>query len=337
METTATAVIKCHDSSSPWSPRPPPQPNPPLFEIMASHWGPVSSHEMMQRIIAGSRSPPPLPRRAVRIPPPLGLPTLPSALSTSEMARGETVRRTQTPAPTRAAPPIPRRQTSLQHASVPLHDRQNPETPGSSAIEEYDSESDPARKIWTEMRRTFASADDGGRPSYRVSGVRKVPSSAARAPPKSSGATREVAVAVRRLSPDRKSLESVTPPSKKGSTAAAAIGSVGRPGSSESTGRRQEVRSRRSVGSDLRGQMLRKMASTSAVDSNGEQRGEERAMRLDGMTGNGKMKTGNDGAAVGLGGGAGNWWMANADGVEKARTKEKEKDAGRWTWAGWWQ
>ncbi|KAK3379947.1 hypothetical protein B0T24DRAFT_176105 [Lasiosphaeria ovina] len=36
METTAVAVIKRHNSSSPWSPRSAPQPNP-LFEIIASH------------------------------------------------------------------------------------------------------------------------------------------------------------------------------------------------------------------------------------------------------------------------------------------------------------
>ncbi|KAK4231420.1 hypothetical protein QBC38DRAFT_355000 [Podospora fimiseda] len=68
IQTTVVAVIKRHNSSSPWSPRPrAPLPNP-LFEIIASHWGVQTASGVMQRIMdsrvgmarkPGTMSPPP--------------------------------------------------------------------------------------------------------------------------------------------------------------------------------------------------------------------------------------------------------------------------------------
>lgn len=61
--TTARAVIKRHNSASPWSPRPAPQPNP-LFEIIAMHWGPEAANSVMYRVLT-TRSAKTTPRRMI--------------------------------------------------------------------------------------------------------------------------------------------------------------------------------------------------------------------------------------------------------------------------------
>ncbi|KAM7218560.1 hypothetical protein V8F06_006024 [Rhypophila decipiens] len=87
IETTARAAIKQHNSSSFWSPRPMLQANP-LFEIIASHWGPGRAGEVMQRII--------------------------NSHSTAQHTRERKPTPKVVPVPTRMPPPIPQRQASLQ-------------------------------------------------------------------------------------------------------------------------------------------------------------------------------------------------------------------------------
>jgi hypothetical protein len=137
LETVASGVIKRHTPASAWSPYPIPSPvSNTLFAIIASHWGPIRANEIMLRIIT-SRS---TPRKVA---------------TSRQHATGseETVR---LPERTATAPPlrVPRRQASL---SKPL--------PG--------QDDDPARKIWTQIRRTSSN----NRPGYVVSRVNRVPAS----------------------------------------------------------------------------------------------------------------------------------------------------------------
>ncbi|KAK3990088.1 hypothetical protein QBC44DRAFT_395267 [Cladorrhinum sp. PSN332] len=141
IQTTAVAVIKRHNSSSPWSPRPrAPLPNP-LFEIIASHWGVQTASEVMQRILSSrvvtARKP-----GAMSPPPPMSMPSALGYGTTSRLVgpeeadekeegddhqygqqgrSEETVRAPPPPysVPTRAVPPIPKRQASLRQVSTP--------------------------------------------------------------------------------------------------------------------------------------------------------------------------------------------------------------------------
>ncbi|KAK4176706.1 hypothetical protein QBC36DRAFT_300905 [Triangularia setosa] len=236
IQTTAVAVIKRHNSSSPWSPRPrAPQPNP-IFEIIASHWGVQSANEVMQRII-GSR--PLMARKGAMSPLPLGplgiltggrfTPSLISPEesgeedhrrrhysdnSTKEDSQSEEVARlrpqqvmptSSSAPPTRMAPPIPSRQTSLRQVSVDQQQQQHPEQHPQQRHLRSDTE-DIAHMIkigsWPESPRTSADSGEGfdgttnmtqqtpssvsmatpattstSRTIYRLSKVRRVPSS----------------------------------------------------------------------------------------------------------------------------------------------------------------
>ncbi|KAI1481539.1 hypothetical protein F4774DRAFT_35329 [Daldinia eschscholtzii] len=133
LETVATGTIQQYASTSAWSPRPT-SPINPLFPIIASYWGPVRANEIMQRIIPNR----PSSRRAAR------------GMRIGQHDRTGDILQ----APNRAgtAPPIPQRQASLKRLSP-------------------ERISDPARKIWTELRRTSS----GNRPAFHVSKANRLP------------------------------------------------------------------------------------------------------------------------------------------------------------------
>ncbi|KAI2782019.1 hypothetical protein F4815DRAFT_443935 [Daldinia loculata] len=147
LETVVTGTIKQHTSTSTWSPRPTSTTNP-LFPIIASHWGPVRANEVMQRIISNR----PSSRRAARW------------MGMGQPDRTEDI--LQVPNRTGTAPPIPRRQTSLKRLSP-------------------ERISDPARKIWTELRRTSS----GNRPAFHVSKANRLPAATTFAEAPNSNAT----------------------------------------------------------------------------------------------------------------------------------------------------
>ncbi|KAK0672281.1 hypothetical protein QBC41DRAFT_217558 [Cercophora samala] len=201
IQTTAVAVIKRHNSSSPWSPRPrTPQPNP-IFEIIASHWGVQSANEVMQRIISSR----PLTARKGAISPPLlgplGILTggrfTPSLVSPEESGeedhhRGrfsgdhsredphieEIVRPRQqqviptlgSAPPTRMAPPIPppipKRQTSLRQVSVDQSQQQQQEVQQPQQRHLRSDTEDIAQMIkigsWPESPRNSADSGNDG-------------------------------------------------------------------------------------------------------------------------------------------------------------------------------
>jgi len=206
-------------------------------------------------------------------------------------------------------------------------------------LEDYDSESDPARKIWTQMR----GADNGARPSYHVSRVKKVPSSATMIPqPTPSSITREVAVAVRRLLPDEEPAELATPSSRKTGSGVATM--RGRGSRVE-----MEVNNRATGGGDhAQARMLRGAASLANL--RGDEAGDGKVRRMGGTgmgtTGVGAgMGVGPAGIAVGMGLGAGTRMMPDMDagpgtrhyGTTTGKGGKKDKDAGKWGWSGWWQ
>lgn len=195
IQTTAVAAIKCHNSASPWSPYPgAPQPNP-LFEIIASHWGPVSARKAMQRV-ARSRS---IRHKSSLIPRSLSeLLALSGEASWSvrgredggtetreekrtvkpkQMSSEEAAPRTPMP-PARTAPPIPKRKASLRHVldSSPTTQQQTPDY-------EADPKGDPT---WTKLRQTPGEAPKSttgtsygsvaSRRSYRPGRIRKASS-----------------------------------------------------------------------------------------------------------------------------------------------------------------
>ncbi|KAI1470734.1 uncharacterized protein F4812DRAFT_456746 [Daldinia caldariorum] len=133
LETAVTGTIQQHASTSAWSPRPTPPTNP-LFPIIASHWGPIRANEIMQRIMSNR----------------------PTSRRTAKWMRIGQRDRTgdvlQVPNRAGTAPPIPQRQASLKRLSP-------------------ERISDPARKIWTELRRTSS----GNRPAFHVSKANRLP------------------------------------------------------------------------------------------------------------------------------------------------------------------
>ncbi|KAI0111915.1 hypothetical protein F4814DRAFT_372082 [Daldinia grandis] len=133
LETVVTGTIKQHTSTSAWSPQRVPTTNP-LFPIIASHWGSVRANEVMQ-IIISSR---PSSRRAARW------------MGMRELDKTEDA--LQIPNRTGTAPLIPKRQASLNRLSPEII-------------------SDPARKIWTELRRTSS----GNRPAFHVRKTNRLP------------------------------------------------------------------------------------------------------------------------------------------------------------------
>ncbi|KAI0022684.1 hypothetical protein F4780DRAFT_162040 [Xylariomycetidae sp. FL0641] len=139
LETIATGAIRRSSSTSAWSPRPGPAASA-LLDIMASHWGPVRANEVFHKVI--TQKPSPRKRKSA------GHVGLISSLYKDSAAL---------PPPRTGTAPlvqVPQRRASLQRSS-------SPEEPGS----------DPARKIWTEMRRTSS----GARPSFHVGKVNRSP------------------------------------------------------------------------------------------------------------------------------------------------------------------
>ncbi|KAI0888938.1 uncharacterized protein GGS22DRAFT_65182 [Annulohypoxylon maeteangense] len=135
LETTATGTINRYNPASAWSPRQTRMPNH-LFTIIASHWGPTRAGEVMQRIVSNRANSCLIPKWA--------------SMGVSQIDRiDDTIK---LPDRTGRAPPIPQRQASL---------RQLPP----------EKISDPARKIWTELRRTSS----GNRPAFHVSKANRLP------------------------------------------------------------------------------------------------------------------------------------------------------------------
>ncbi|KAK0643606.1 hypothetical protein B0T16DRAFT_392104 [Cercophora newfieldiana] len=351
METTSRAIIKRYNSASPWSLRPVQLQNPPLFEIIASHWGSASAREIMHRIATRPRPLPPLPQKPSDYRPSSSRSGMSSpSLIIAERISEETVRPPPVPAPppNRAAPPIPKRQTSLHRASLPQYDGQTsltqeiPNT-STSALKDYDSEADPAKKIWTQMlRRTSpgGGGDNGARPSFHVSRVKKVPSSATMIPqPTPSSIQREVAVAVRRLPQDEEPAQPVTPSRKIGNTVGGTM--RGRGGRMSMGGNGNGGGGDSPASRILRG-------STSMANLKGDESGDGQLRR---MVGAGRGTTGvGSGIAGGMGLGAGarlmggvdvgpgsGYYGNNAYGNNGAKGGKKDKDAGKWGWSGWWQ
>ncbi|KAK1766872.1 hypothetical protein QBC33DRAFT_91945 [Phialemonium atrogriseum] len=139
VETRAVAVIKRHNTSSLWSPRPVPQTNP-LFAIIASNWGADAANDVMHRIHT-SRS---TPRKAANAD------RLPESGHVSPLGTDESIKPT-VPWP---GPPVPVRKTSLQRCPMALGREKRSATPEVVITDtDDDADSDPARKIWSEMRR----------------------------------------------------------------------------------------------------------------------------------------------------------------------------------------
>ncbi|KAI1461367.1 hypothetical protein F4805DRAFT_280017 [Annulohypoxylon moriforme] len=135
LETTAAGTIRRYNPASTWSPRQTRMSNP-LFTIIASHWGPARATEVMHRIVSNRVNPCRIPKWA-------------DAGVSQVDGNGDTI---NFPDRTGRAPPIPQRQASL---------RQLPP----------EKISDPARKIWTELRRTSS----GNRPAFHVSKANRLP------------------------------------------------------------------------------------------------------------------------------------------------------------------
>ncbi|KAK3294826.1 uncharacterized protein B0H64DRAFT_443860 [Chaetomium fimeti] len=137
IQTTATATIKRHNSTSPWSPPPcTPRPNP-LFEVIASHWGAENAHAVMQRVIRSRAAASSAPNRPLSIPP-APAPTVPphGQITVNEHRQKPQPQRTkprtgqQIPPPdlaspssaAAAAPPVPRRHASLRRVASAYRD-----------------------------------------------------------------------------------------------------------------------------------------------------------------------------------------------------------------------
>ncbi|KAK3688508.1 hypothetical protein B0T22DRAFT_512051 [Podospora appendiculata] len=370
MVTICRAAIKRHNALSPWSPRPAPQPNP-LFEIIASHWGPDSASDVMHRIL-GSRSTPRKaannlrPPGAVKSPPPVaagaGARHAPARLTIPDPhlvteASEETLKPSPIPAaaPTRAAPPIPKRQASLngnrrslsfsrrqQQQPHPLQHQETPPPPpppppgASSSIaedggdaEQDEDEDDPARRIWSEMRR----ASTGFRPSYLVSRVKRVPSGSVVVPAPQGPVT----------------------PTRARATTARGRDGMQRQQQREAAGglRERALRNMRSVGGTetLRGYGAAAAAAAAAAATVGGRFGggvEGAGARSldnhadghghDGSVSAARVPT--DASSYYNRGGSDREYMeqrvSGSGGSGGKAKKEKEQQSGRWGWSGWW-
>ncbi|KAI0840927.1 hypothetical protein F5Y06DRAFT_233418 [Hypoxylon sp. FL0890] len=158
LETTATGTITRLSPTSTWSPRPIPTSNP-LFTIIASHWGPARANEVMSRITPNQNK-----RRKI---------AKWTGMDVAQIGRNEDT--IKAPERTGTAPPIPQRQASLKRLSP-----------------------DPARKIWTELRRTSS----GNRPAFHVSKANRLPAATtfvdAPSPPRTESARPETRADVQR-------------------------------------------------------------------------------------------------------------------------------------------
>ncbi|KAH6856594.1 hypothetical protein B0I37DRAFT_79263 [Chaetomium sp. MPI-CAGE-AT-0009] len=143
IQTTATATIKRHNSTSPWSPPPcTPRPNP-LFEVIASHWGNENAHAVMQRVIRSRTAPPSVPNRPLSIPPPHGHNTMEERDQEPQPQQAKPRTSQQFPLPNpnptpassaAAVPPVPRRHASLRRVASAYHDAADPERERSRAV-----------------------------------------------------------------------------------------------------------------------------------------------------------------------------------------------------------
>ncbi|KAK3323488.1 hypothetical protein B0T19DRAFT_205929 [Cercophora scortea] len=376
--TTCRAAIKRHNALSPWSPRPAPQPNP-LFEIIASHWGPDSASDVMHRIL-GSRSTPRKAANNLRPPAAAAAKSPPSAAARHTPARliipdphlttevsEETLKPSPipipiplspTPAPTRAAPPIPKRQASLnggqrrsssfnrqqQQQQQQPHPLQHQETPppldhGGDAEQDSedddndDGEDDPARRIWSEMRR----ASTGFRPSYLVSRVKRVPSGSVmpappgtptRGPRESYAATargrdgvaqqrqreREAGGLRERALRNMRSVGGAETLRGYGTAGAAAATVGGRFGGGGERGRGGMEGVRRSLDTDAHGRGQGGSLSDASLASGYHNRG----------GGGGEYRDREREQSVSANGGSG------------GKAKKEKEQSGRWGWSGWW-
>ncbi|RYO95529.1 hypothetical protein DL764_007689 [Monosporascus ibericus] len=144
LETTAVGVVNRHSTTSIWSPRPTPASNA-LFPIIASHWGPGRAHDVMNKIMSQRSSPRRFPKSNSR---------------SMTNVRGSENSSPQIPVRTDEGAPVsvPQRKASLGKQ------QQQQSTP--------DDAMDPARKIWTEMRRKTSGRVTA---SLRVSKDRRLP------------------------------------------------------------------------------------------------------------------------------------------------------------------
>ncbi|RYP11029.1 hypothetical protein DL765_007905 [Monosporascus sp. GIB2] len=141
LETTAVGVVKQHSTTSIWSPRPTPPSNA-LFPIIASHWGPGRAHDVMNKIMPRRSSPRRIPKSNSR--------------SMTNVRGSENS--PQTPVRTGKGVPV---RVPQRKASLGQQQQSNP-----------DDAMDPARKIWTEMRRQTSGRVTA---SLRVSKARRPP------------------------------------------------------------------------------------------------------------------------------------------------------------------
>lgn len=187
IETIARAAIKQHNSSSLWSPLPAIQQNP-LFEIIASHWGPVSAGEVMQRIINSRRTIrhgvekilTPLQTRSLPViqPRPISREYRGFKFSPAKERSEETLKPTIAPVPTRLPPPIPKRQASLHCPPPSSASVKQLQTTGNQATEPSLNK----KTVWSQHRRT-SPTERGNKPktvtvqrSFMKSSVTRVPS-----------------------------------------------------------------------------------------------------------------------------------------------------------------
>jgi len=155
IETYAVAVIKRHNSSSPWSPPPAPQTNP-LSAIIASNWGADAANDVMHRIL-GSRS---APRKAAN--------ASPGRLECRFVSNASSNTGSTASGLGGIAPLVPKRQASLQRWPRVLGYGKGPsraDAASSDADDERDS--DPARRIWAEMRRLSTGGKSSCRERHR--------------------------------------------------------------------------------------------------------------------------------------------------------------------------
>ncbi|RYP77743.1 hypothetical protein DL770_007027 [Monosporascus sp. CRB-9-2] len=141
LETTAVGVVKRHSTTSIWCPRPTPASNA-LFPIIASHWGPGRAHDVANKIMPRRSSPRRIPKSNSR--------SMANVRGSENSPQAPV--RTDKGAPVR----VPQRKASLG--------KQQQSTPEDAM--------DPARKIWTEMRRKASGRVTA---SLRVSKGRRLP------------------------------------------------------------------------------------------------------------------------------------------------------------------
>ncbi|KAI1083502.1 hypothetical protein F5B20DRAFT_407936 [Whalleya microplaca] len=137
LETTATGVVSRHNPMSAWSPRPN-SASTPLFAIAASHWGPARANDVMHKMMSSD------PRKAAK-----HTDTSDAAAATRKSEEVTTPFHRPMTAP---AVQVPQRRASLKRIAP-------------------EKVVDPARKIWTEMRRTSTS----NRPAFHVSRADRLP------------------------------------------------------------------------------------------------------------------------------------------------------------------